>query len=74
MFNSFFMEATRIVWIAVVAPAKPPFRPVLALPAIVAGSAHTKKRRPKQRWREGIPKVRNDAASNENKLLHLEVR
>jgi hypothetical protein len=42
MFNSFFMEATRSVWIAVVAHSKPPLRPVLAVPGIVAegGAAH----------------------------------
>jgi len=69
------MEATRSVWIAVVAHSKPPLRPVLAVPGIVAeGGSHTKKRGRKWRWREGIPRMHSDATSNENKILHLEVR
>jgi hypothetical protein len=68
------MEATRSVWIAVVARSKPPLRPVLAVPGIVAEGGRHKKARPKWRWREGIPRMHNDATSNENKILHLEVR
>ena len=68
-----FMEATRSVWIAVVAHSNPALRPVLAVPGIAAeaGAAH-KKARPKWRWRDGIPRMHNDATANENKILHLE--
>ena len=67
------MEATRSAWIAVVAHSKPPLRPVLALPGIVAeGGLHSKKHR--RNSDGGIPNVHNDAASNENKILHLELR
>ena len=68
------MEATRSVWIAVVVHSKPPLRPALAIPGMVAEGAAHKKARPKWRWREGIPRMHNDATSNENKILHLEVR
>jgi hypothetical protein len=43
MFNSFFMEATRSDWIAVVAWAKPILHSVIAFPGIVAEGGRTQK-------------------------------
>jgi hypothetical protein len=52
-FNSFFMEATRSVWIAIPAPQNQPSAPVLALPAIVAGGGDAHERAMAKRYSKG---------------------
>jgi hypothetical protein len=70
-----FMEVTRSDWIAVVAHAKTNSPPCdrLAWDSRMRRSA-LEKAPPKQQWRDDIPRMHNDAASNENKILHLKVR
>jgi hypothetical protein len=57
MFNSFFMEATRVTGSLLLPTQKPILLSVIALPGIVAGGgAALEKATAETRWRDGIPK------------------
>ena len=75
MFNSFFMEATRVTGSLLLPMQRPILRSVIALPGIVAGGgAALEKAPPKHDGEMVFQRMHNDATSNENKILHLEVR